>query len=1153
MNQYPLAGKVLKCWASIYTIALPTIKVNQTSKYMKFCSSLKRSRQTYVSKILLVMKLTIFLLVTTFVQISTAANAQRATINEKNITLEKVFTLLSEQTGYKFLYTGEMLNQSKPVTVQLNNVTIEEALKICLSGQPLTYAIKQNTVILRRKPDDNISQVAITVSGKVTDKNGAPLSGVSVLLKNSSIGVSTNAEGLYSINIPSGTSTLVFVYMGFATKEVAVNNQNKVDVVMEQSSFDLNEVVAVGYGTQRRGNITTAISSLKIDDSNQRIGALSPVQLLQGRIAGVNMSLSSGNLGSRERVSIRGASSLSASNEPLYVIDGIPIMNSNGNLFDFGESMSSLSTLNLTDIESIDVLKDAASAAIYGSRATNGVVLITTKSGKNGKTEIRGNFSTGLSSFAYPNKVKYADSKLYTEQYNDGANNYNRQYGYTVGNAAFVLPAINPHPSIADPDWLGLILQQGKQTNANVSFGGGSPKTKFYTGLAYSKQDGMVKTNAIEKINFNAKVSHELAPWLEVGTTINGGYLKNNQVPGPNNGATILARATQKRPFDLPYKPDGEYYIGGTDELAYHNPVQILNEEVSKIDNYRFLGSFYANVKFLKKFSFRTSLYSDIGYTYDYLLFNAKHPYGLGTGRLVDNSRFTFNNTIDNVLDYNDKFGEFTVSGMAGHSFQKITSRSTTIDGNGFPSPAFDVIGVAAQIAGTNGSLSEFALESYFGRGTVDYKNKYSLSALIRTDGSSKFAPSVRWGVFPSVSLGWNVSNEEFFKSPKTDLKLRASYGKTGNQEAISNYASLPLMSGGLNYGYNVGIGVTSFGNDQLTWETATQYNAGFDLGLKNGKINIIFDVYQKNTDNLLYNKPTPATSGVTSNITNIGSMQNRGVELSFNTTYGLGPVQWTSQFNIAFNQNKLTSLLGEDLIAIGANRALKVGEQLGVFYLYQMDGIYQYDGEIPQAQYDIGVRAGDVKWHDVDGNGIINDNDRVLMGSSNPKFSGGWNNTFKYKGFQLDVFAHYMSGNNTYSEWKQTSLARVGYLAGVLTEYAENRWTGPGTTNKYARAINGSARSGYNTLNSDRFLEDGSFLRLRTVTLAYTFTPKILAQIKLKSLRVYAQADNLMLFTPYSGYDPEVTNNLDPSKYGVDIFSMPAPRTINFGLNIGL
>lgn len=1099
------------------------------------------------------MKLTFFILITAFVQISIAANAQNATVSEKNISLERAFSLLSEQTGYKFLYTDEMLRQAKPIDLELKNASLEEALTRCLKGLPLTYSVASNTVIIRRKPVAADKRPPVVITGTVTDKKGETLIGVSVKLKNGSASATTNAEGKFRISVPDAAGILVFSYVGFAEREVPLNGADNLSVVMEESSVVLNEVVAIGYGTQRRGNITTAISSIKIDDSNLRVGALSPSQLLQGRMAGVNMSLGSGNLGSRERVSIRGASSLSASNEPLYVVDGIPITNSNGNLYDFGEAMSSLSALNLTDIESIDVLKDAASTAIYGSRATNGVVLITTKSGKAGKTDIRVNLSTALSNFANRNKVKYADSRLYVDQYNEGAINYNRQYGLAVGNPAYIIPISNPHPTIADPDWLGLILQQGKQTNANVSFAGGTAKTKFYAGLGYSNQDGIVKTNAMEKVTLNAKVSHELTPWIEVGSNITGSFLQNNQVPGPNSGATILARATQKRPFDLPYKPNGDYYVGGTDELAYHNPVQILNEEVSRIDNYRYLGNFYTLLKFKDKFSLRTSLYSDIGYTYDYNYYNAKHPYGLGSGRLIDNNRFTYNNTLDNVLNYNDTFGDFSVSGMLGHSFQKITSRATMIDGNGFPSPAFDVIGVAAQIAGTNGTLSEFALESYFSRASVSYQDKYSLSALIRTDGSSKFAPAVRWGVFPSISLGWNVSRENFFDLPGADLKLRLSYGKTGNQESISNYASLPLMSGGLSYGYNVGIGVTSFGNDQLTWETASQYNAGFDFGLRQGKTNFIVDVYQKNTGNLLYNQPMPATSGVTSNITNIGSMRNRGLEFSVNNTIDIGKVQWNSQFNIAFNKNELTSLLGDDLIAIGANRALKVGEELGVFYLYQMEGIYQYDGEVPQPQYDIGVRAGDVRWRDVDGNGIINDNDRVLMGSSNPDFTGGWNNTFKYKGLQLDIFAHFSKGNDTYSEWKQTSLARVGYLAGVLSEYAENRWTGPGSSSLYARSINGAARSGFNTLNSNRFLEDGSFIRLRTVTLGYNLPSKFTNRFKVKSMRLYCQADNLMLFTPYSGYDPEVSNNLDPSKFGVDNFSMPAPRTFNFGINVGL
>ncbi len=990
-----------------------------------------------------------------------------------------------------------------------------------------------------------------TVVGVVTDDTGEPVIGANVTVEGTANGTITDINGKFSLdNVPAG-GTLVCSFLGMKTRKVPVEGKTNLKVRLSESAVDIDEVVVIGYGTQRKGLITNAISSVKMDDSNYKVSSLSPAQLLQGRVAGVNMSMGSGNLGSRERISIRGASSLSASNEPLYVVDGVPITNSNGNLYDFGESMSSLSSLNLTDIESVEILKDAASAAIYGSRATNGVVLITTKSGKEGRTEVKVNLNAGVSYWANKNRVKLADSKLYVDAYNDGVDAYNRQYGLQVGDANYLVHISNPHPTIPDTDWLDLVTQTAYQYNANASFSGGTQKTNYYIGMGYSDQEGVIRTNSIQKMTMNAKINHEFVSWLEVGANITGTYIKNNQVPGANSGSQILGRAIQKRPFDLPYKPNGEYYLGGTDELAYHNPVQILNEETKYVDNYRYLGSFYGLFKFLNnKLTFKTAFYPDMSYTYDYTYYNENSPYGLGVGRIIDYNRFTSNTTFDNVLNYQEKIGDLNFSAMAGHSFQYIRSRTAMIDANGFSSPAIDVVGVAAQIAGINGALSEFAMESYFGRASFDWKDKYILNATIRTDGSSKFAPAVRWGVFPSVSLGWNVSKEKFFKLPDVDLKVRVSYGKTGNQESIGNYASQPMMSDGLNYGYKVGIGVTNFGNDQLTWETADQYNLGFDLSLLGGKVNMVFDVYQKNTNNLLYNTPTPATSGITSMTRNVGSMRNRGVEFTLNTYVGLGKVQWNSQFNIASNKNELTSLLGDDLIAIGSNRALKVGKELGAFYLYKMEGIYQYDGEIPIEQYNIGVRAGDVKWRDVDNNGIINDDDRVVMSSAFPKFFGGWNNTFKYRNLQLDMFFTYSYGNHVYAEWKTESLAKIGYWPGYLKEYAENRWTGPGTTTKYARSINGSALSGFSAKNSDRFLEDGSYIRMQTLTLSYNLPKSLLHTLRMKGLRVYCQTDNLFILTKYSGYDPEVSRSMDPSFFGMDKFNIPAPRTISLGIN---
>ncbi|MEG2514868.1 MAG: TonB-dependent receptor plug domain-containing protein, partial [Bacteroidaceae bacterium] len=432
-----------------------------------------------------------------------------------------------------------------------------------------------------------------------------------------------------------------------------IKGQKVINATLKEDSKILDEVVVVGYGTQRKALITNAISSFKPSESTMR-PVLNPSELLQGRVAGVTIATGSGNLGSSERMSIRGSASLSASNEPLYVVDGIPILNNNAALFNMGENMSSMSVLNLTDIESIEVLKDAASASIYGSRATNGVIVITTKSGKEGRSDIRVNFNTGISKFANKDRIKYADSDLYIESYNDGVARYNQQKGYQVGTTGYVVPISNPFQGLPDTDWLDLITRVGHSYNLDVAFSGGGKKTKFYVGANYNYQEGIIKDNDITKINLKAKISHELASWLEVGANTSGNYLKNNRVPGANLGSTIVARAVEQRPFDRPYKPNGDYYLGGTDELARHNPLQILNEENTYLDNLRYLGTFYANLKYKDKLTFRSSINADIGYTYDYMYYNENHPYGAGGGRIVEYNRLTNNLLIENVANYND-------------------------------------------------------------------------------------------------------------------------------------------------------------------------------------------------------------------------------------------------------------------------------------------------------------------------------------------------------------------------------------------------------------------------------------------------------------------------------------------------------------------
>ena len=1079
------------------------------------------------------------------------ASAQRVTLDMQNAKLEKVLGQITQQTGLVFNYTRPTINPDKRVSVSVKQAELESVLRQLFDADGIVYEIKDGKVYLADRkggvnPPPALSAARQRYAGRIVDAAGNPVVGASVVIRGSTTGVSSDIDGRFAIEAREG-EVLSVSFVGYTPQTITLGAKTMLTLTLREDTSELEEVVVVGYGTQRRSLVTSAISKVQMNESNMRQVA-SPTQLLSGRVAGVTTSTGSGNLGSGERMGIRGSSSLSAGNEPLYVIDGIPITNTNANLVDFGEDMSSLATLNISDIESIEVLKDAASAAIYGSRANNGVIVITTKSGKEGKSEVHLNFNTGVTRFANVGKIKMADSGLYVRDFNEGVDNYNRQYGYKPGDSGFKKHIQNPFGTLPDTDWMDLILQTGTFYNGDVSFSGGNVKTRYYVGANYNHQTGVIRTNKMEKMNFKVKISHEFTPWLEVGANVSGNYIKNHQIPGANSGTTIIGRSIQQRPFDRPYKPNGDYYVGGTDELVFHNPMQILDEETAYIENMRYLGNFYATFKYKDKFAFKSSVNTDITQIYDYTYYNENHPYGKGVGRIVDYNRTIKNILVENFATYNDKFGDFSLSAMLGHSFQKVTTRSAKLDGSGFPSPSFDVVGVASSLDAYSGSLSNYAMESYFGRATFSYKDRYVLTATLRTDGSSKFARDNRWGWFPSVSLGWNISKENFMKDSDTELKFRVSYGKTGNQEGIGSYAYQALMSGGYNYGNGSGIAVSTFGNRDLTWEKADQFDAGFDITLFKGRVNIMADAYYKKTKDLLYSTPIHSTTGVTSIISNIGSMRNIGAELTINTHFNFGPLSWLSQFNIATNRNKLTELLGDDKpISIGANRALQVGKEVGAFYLFIMDGIYQYDGEVPAEQYAQGIRAGDVKWRDVDDNNLINDNDRQVIGSSNPYFSGGWNNTFRYKGVSLDVFFTYMYGNDVYAAWK-INTSKLGHKNGVLAEEARNRWTGPGSTDLHPRSVSGDTN---NTRNSDRWLEDGSFLRLRSLTLSYTFPEKISRRLAMKSLRVYFQGDNLWLATRYSGWDPEVSNNLDPRFMGVDNFSVPQPRMFCFGLNV--
>ena len=732
--------------------------------------------------------------------------------------------------------------------------------------------------------------------------------------------------------------------------------------------------------------------------------------------------------------------------------------------------------------------------------------------------------------------------------YNTGIDNYNAQMGYAVADAGYVQHIMNPYAGLPDTDWLGLIIRPGIFHNVDGSFSGGNKKTKYYIGGSYRTEEGVIKTNDIQKGNLKVNVSNEMNNWLSVGSNLSGNFIKTNRVPGANLGSTAVARAVEQRPFDRPYKPDGSYYLGGTSELSRHNPVQLMTESTSYVNNYRFLGSLFADIHPFKGLNFKVSYSTDAGYTLDYIYYNANHPYCEDNGRIIEKNRFFMSNLLETFANYQRTFGDVEFSAMAGHSFQKTTVRSNSIDAQNFPSPSFDTVGSSAVFSGVTGGINEYAIESYFGRTNFAYKDRYILNVTLRTDGSSRFAPAHRWGWFPSISLGWNVSKEPFWKFSASDLKVRASYGKTGNQDGIGNYAWQASIGAGSNYDETSGIAVSSNGNENLTWETADQYDTGFDLSLMKGKFGIIFDAYLKNTYNLLYSKPTASTTGFTSIMSNIGSMQNYGIELTLDGHFDIGRIKWDSSLNLTHNKNQLTSLLNKDIISLNSYHALQVGQEVGAFYLYQFDGIYQYDGEVPGPLYELGVRAGDVKYHDFDGNGIINDKDRIVVGSPNPVLSGGWSNNFKYKGFELGVFFTYSLGNEVYALW-MAGPTRLGNYQGLLKEWAERYWTGPGSTNTYPRPI--YSLHGQNTQHSTYYLKDGSNIRLSSLSFGYKFPSDLTDKMHIKGLRVYVQGENLALISRYPGWDPDTSTSVDPSLIGVDNYGMPRASVYKMGVTV--
>jgi TonB-dependent starch-binding outer membrane protein SusC len=999
------------------------------------------------------------------------------------------------------------------------------------------------------------------VTGKVTDsKDGSPLNGATIKIKGTSRATTTSSDGIFKISFTGNTVTLQISSVGFEDKEISVSG-GEISVSLDVSTTNLNEVFVVGYGTKIKRDITGSVSKVGAKELNNT-PVTSFESALQGRAAGVQITQQNGKLGQGINIRIRGSASVSAGNEPLYVVDGIPLITTN--LSSNGAQTNPLTDINTNDIESIEILKDASAAAIYGSRASNGVVLITTKKGKAGKSKIEFGYMTGLQTPT--NKMEFMNAQEYVEyfrlaaaaaqrldpSFNYVAFNEGRLQRYSAGNTDYQTFKINT-------DWQEEAFQKAPISQYDMNFSGGNDRTTFYMGGQLLDQDGIIVRNSFKRYNARINVDQKLNSWLNVGMNMSFARSKNSRVSNDNAFSTPL-QIVALSPITPLIDPRTGLTSGALDLATgrpntnfpvYYNPIlSVENATYTTLTN-RTLGNFYGNITIARGLTFR----SEFGV--DQLNQNEESYNGKLTARNLGVPSGAGFNSTDQILNYNTNnffryFKTFKekhdVDVVAGMSFQEYKLTSNSASGEQFPSDAFKKIASAASKTDAQSSETQFSFLSYFARANYKFNDRYLVALSGRYDGSSRFGANNRYGFFPAASVGWILSEENFMQNVKwvSFLKLKASYGLTGNAE-IGNFASRGLFSGDAGYGAIPGTRPTQLANPNLKWETTASTDIGIETGLFNNKLVVELDVYQRNTRDLLLSVEVPGTSGFASQIQNKGKLENKGIEFTITSeNFATKNFRWSTSLNFGLNRNKITDLAGQELGG-GQNRA-REGQPLGVFVAREFAGADPATGD---AIYYVNTLKPDGT-RDRTTTNDYNAAEEVVIGNPNPKFIYGMRNTFSYKGLDLEVLLQGVYGNNLYYGGGQYMSASGSNGYDNQTRDQLNSWKKAGDITNVPEARLFFANG---VDPSSRYIADGSFLRVKSVTLGYNLPQNITTKIKIERARVYLRAQNLFTFTKYNGWDPEVNADYQASNInqGVDFYSAPQIKAIVFGINIGL
>lgn len=1139
-----------------------------------------------VKELLLPMKITIVFLLLFMLQGRAETSAQTVTLSVKNKTLKDVLNAVKSQTGYSILLTAEVEENSNPISIAAKDMPLNQFMLQILSNQHASYSINEKTIFI--KPEklteldvlENIVNLNIQqfeIRGLVRDTDGKPMSGVSVRAKIANRGTVTDELGVFTLRVNKG-GTLVFNHVGYKTQEFKIQNENPVNITMRTTDTEVQEVVVMGYGTIDKPELTGSVSSVKIGENNEN-KVVNVVEALQGKIAGVNILNNTGEPGSGMTFNIRGMTSITGSNQPLIVLDGVPIESdhsatSAGMSIDWqtqAPPLDPLASINPTDIESIDILKDASATAIYGSRGANGVVLITTKRGKStdGRDKISYNYRSDFSNL--PKIIPMVNAEEYMLYRNEASMNDGGAPLY-VDSTIFI-----NKEKFKDIVWQEMIYRTAKSQEHQLTSSGNMGKGTYRLSANYSDFQSIVRKAGFQRggarINFDRDISDRLS--LNFGANLSMTYRKygaqSNAQGAFSSSAVIGAIASQ--PIRTPYNDDGDL------DLEYaNNPVLVTEVLKDHTSSQTIISNLDLEYKIFKGFTYK------VKGAINQITSNRKvywprgtvqgNSYG-GSATRADNNNSNY--LIDHIFTYRNRINKIhNINAVAGYSYQKWFRSGSSITSTGFPTDHLGYENFAlAELPGTTFTTNKNrSLQSAFGRVNYAFDSRYLLTLTGRYDGASRLAPGNKWDFFPSIGLGWNLSNEKFFKENVkaiNNMKFRGSYGIAGSENIAIGATQGSYSIDRVIIGSKIvsGFNYASFQNSLLGWETTETFNLGFDLGLLNDRITLTADVYKKTTTDLLINLAIPASSTFRSYSTNTGKVTNRGldVEASFNIMKKKD-FDWTAYGNFTITRNKVLDM-GESSIIYGGtylyggnsnlNQSLqvaKVGESISSFWGYRTGGIYQNPLEIeldPNIMNDpnkASVRPGDIRFIDMNGDGVITDLDKTVIGKPNPDFSMGFGSNFTYKRWSasfafLGNFGQQMINLN---QWLIGSLTNIGTYS-VSQDAWNNRWQGEGTSNKYPRATARNNRFGNRF--PDYMVEDASFVRLQSVNIGYNFNMSRI--LKSSSLRVYASGTNLFTITDYTGYDPNINSHGNfPLMSGTDYGTLPQSRTFSLGVVFG-